>query len=44
MILRFSGGFADWLVEEAIPTTLDGEQLALGDVSPDALFTNEFVG
>jgi NitT/TauT family transport system substrate-binding protein len=35
--------FVDWLVEEGILTTLDGEQLGFADVSPDALFTNEFV-
>ncbi|MFC5365324.1 ABC transporter substrate-binding protein [Salinirubrum litoreum] len=35
--------FVDWLVEEGILTTLDGEQLAFEDVAPDALFTNEFV-
>jgi hypothetical protein len=35
--------FVDWLVEEGILTTLDGEQLDFADVAPDALFTNEFV-
>jgi NitT/TauT family transport system substrate-binding protein len=35
--------FVDWLVEEGILTTLEGEQLDFADVAPDALFTNEFV-
>ena len=37
------GAFVDWLAEEGILTTLDGEPIPADDLPPESLFTNEFL-
>ena len=37
------GAFVDWLAEEGILTTLDGEPIPADDLPPESLFTNELL-